>query len=110
MPLIAHASTDRNIHPGNIRVSRDMQLKIGGFNHSRMFVPPIRKFTEETTVRWYRSPEILLGAEIYDLSVDLWALGCLLAEMATKEPLFPSDSDIDQLFKIFRFDKFVPTN
>ena len=58
---------------------------------------------------WYRAPEILLGAEDYSTPVDVWSVGCILAEMAAPltahgapTPLFPGDSDIDQLFKIFR--------
>lgn len=51
---------------------------------------------------WYRPPEILLGCKTYALPVDMWAVGTILAEMTTKRPLFPGDSEIDELFKIFR--------
>lgn len=51
---------------------------------------------------WYRPPEILLGQRQYSTPVDLWSLGCIFAEMAQKRPLFCGDSEIDQLFKIFR--------
>ena len=53
---------------------------------------------------WYRPPEILLGCKTYALPVDMWAVGTILAEMTTKRPLFPGDSEIDELFKIFRYD------
>lgn len=46
--------------------------------------------------RWYRSPELLVG-DGYGKEVDIWAVGCLYAEMMTGEPLFPGESDIDQL-------------
>jgi cyclin-dependent kinase 2 len=52
---------------------------------------------------WYRPPEILLGCKTYALPVDMWAVGTILAEMTTKRPLFPGDSEIDELFKIFRY-------
>lgn len=52
---------------------------------------------------WYRAPEVLLGASRYSLPVDLWSIGCIFAEMATKRPLFRGDSEIDQLFRIFRY-------
>lgn len=52
---------------------------------------------------WYRAPEILLGCKTYALPVDTWAVGTILAEMVTKRPLFPGDSEVDELFKIFRY-------
>lgn len=51
---------------------------------------------------WYRAPEILLGAQRYSCAVDIWSMGCIFAEVATKEALFRGDSEIDQLFRIFR--------
>ena len=51
---------------------------------------------------WYRSPEILLGGKQYATAVDIWSIGCIFAEMVTRTPLFPGDSEIDELFKIFR--------
>lgn len=51
---------------------------------------------------WYRPPEILLGDKVYSTAVDIWSIGCIFAELATKKPLFPGDSEIDQLFRIFR--------
>ena len=51
---------------------------------------------------WYRAPEILLGCKTYALPVDMWSVGTILAEMATKKPMVPGDSEVDELFKIFR--------
>lgn len=51
---------------------------------------------------WYRAPEILLGARQYSTPVDVWSVGCIFAEMVNQRPLFPGDSEIDELFKIFR--------
>ena len=51
---------------------------------------------------WYRPPEILLGKKRYSGSADIWGIGCILAEIATKLPLFAGDSEIDQLFQIYR--------
>lgn len=51
---------------------------------------------------WYRAPEILLGSQRYSTPVDVWSIGCIFAEMVTKRPLFHGDSEIDQLFRIFR--------
>ena len=52
--------------------------------------------------RRYRAPEILLGDKHYSPAVDIWSVGCIFAEMATKQALFPGDSEIDELYKIFR--------
>lgn len=93
----------RDLKPQNILVSRDGRLKLADFGLARAFVPPIRPFTHEVVTLWYRPPEILLGCKTYALPVDMWAVGTILAEMVTKRPLFPGDSEIDEIFKIFRF-------
>jgi cyclin-dependent kinase 1 len=92
----------RDLKPQNILVSRDGRLKLADFGLARAFVPPIRPFTHEVVTLWYRPPEILLGCKTYALPVDMWAIGTILAEMTTKRPLFPGDSEVDELFKIFR--------
>ncbi|KAK6033490.1 hypothetical protein OSTOST_00299 [Ostertagia ostertagi] len=51
------------------------------------------------TVRFYRSPEVLLGIA-YDTKIDMWSLGCILVEMHTGEPLFAGSSELDQMMKI----------
>ena len=52
---------------------------------------------------WYRAPEVLLGGRQYSTGVDMWSVGAIFAEMCTRRPLFPGDSEIDEIFKIFRF-------
>lgn len=53
---------------------------------------------------WYRAPEVLLGSRHYSTAIDMWSVGCIFAEMAMQgTPLFPGDSEIDQIFKIFRY-------
>lgn len=56
--------------------------------------------TDYVATRWYRSPELLLGDEAYGKAVDIWAIGCILGEMSDGQPLFPGDSEIDQLYMI----------
>ena len=51
---------------------------------------------------WYRAPEVLLGATHYSTPVDMWSVGCIFAEMAHKSPLFPGDSELQQLLHIFK--------
>lgn len=57
---------------------------------------------EQVVTLWYRAPEILLGTQTYAPPVDLWAVGTILVEMVTKRPLFPGDSEIDEIYKIFQ--------
>lgn len=51
---------------------------------------------------WYRAPEILLGARTYTPAVDVWSVGCIFVELSSRRPLCAGDSEIDQLFRIFR--------
>lgn len=92
----------RDLKPQNLLVSKDGRLKLADFGLARAFCPPIRPLTHEVVTLWYRAPEILLGSQTYAPPVDVWALGTIFAEMVTKRPLFPADSEIDQIFKIFR--------
>lgn len=52
--------------------------------------------------RWYRSPELLFGAKHYATGVDMWATGCILAELLLRLPFLPGDTDLNQLDKIFQ--------
>ena len=63
---------------------------------------PVPAYTHEVVTVWYRPPEILLGAKLYSVPVDLWSIGCVIGEMATGAPLFAGDSEIDTIFKIFQ--------
>jgi cyclin-dependent kinase 1 len=92
----------RDLKPQNLLVSRDGRLKLADFGLARAFCPPIRPLTHEVVTLWYRAPEILLGAQTYAPPVDAWAVGTILVEMVTKRPLFPGDSEIDELYKIFQ--------
>jgi len=59
-------------------------------------------YTREVCTLWYRPPELLLGQSEYDDRMDVWSMVCAIYEICTKKPLFPGDSEIDQLFKIFQ--------
>eukprot|EP00878_Enallax_costatus_P040606 GHUV01046925.1.p1 GENE.GHUV01046925.1~~GHUV01046925.1.p1 ORF type:complete len:169 (+),score=46.53 GHUV01046925.1:68-508(+) len=58
--------------------------------------------TPQVFGRWYRPPELLMGCSNYGTAVDMWAAGCVLAEMLLRRPWFPATCDIDQLDKIFK--------
>lgn len=91
------------LQPGNLLIDREGSLKLADFGLARAFGVPLRAYTHEVVTLWYRAPEILLGAQRYSCPVDVWSVGCIFAEMATKRPLFPGDSEIDQLYKVFRY-------
>ena len=55
------------------------------------------EYSHQICTRWYRPPELLYGSRTYDSSVDVWSIGCIFGEMLNHSPLFPGNSDIDQL-------------
>lgn len=57
--------------------------------------------TSNVVTLWYRAPELLLGAESYTTSIDIWAIGCVMAELLLNKPLFPGDNTLSQLDHIF---------
>lgn len=92
----------RDLKPQNLLINRNGELKIADFGLARAFCVPLRPYTHEVVTLWYRAPEILLGSQSYSTPVDIWSVGCIFAELLTKRPLFPGDSEIDQIYKIFR--------
>jgi len=92
----------RDLKPQNLLIDRHGTLKLADFGLARAFGVPIRTYTHEVVTLWYRAPEILLGGRQYATAVDIWSIGCIFAEMVTRTPLFAGDSEIDELFRIFR--------
>lgn len=76
-------------------------LKIGDFGLAKAFGSPTGPYTHQVVTRWYRAPELLFGARMYGTGVDIWAVGCIIAELLLRNPFFPGQTDIDQLAKIF---------
>lgn len=91
----------RDLKPNNLLIDRQGILKIADFGLAKFFGSPNRVYTHQVVTRWYRAPELLFGARIYGTGVDMWAVGCILAELLLRVPFFPGDSDLDQLTKIF---------
>lgn len=73
------------------------------FGLSRLLMIPVKTLTHEVETLWYRAPEILLGQQRYTFAVDIWAVGCIFAELFIKKPLFLGNGyEIEQIFKIFQ--------
>lgn len=106
----------RDLKPSNILVMGEVEeqgvVKIADFGLARIYQAPLKSLSENGVVVtiWYRAPELLLGAKHYTSAVDMWALGCIFAELLTLKPLFqgqevkatPNPFQLDQLDKIFK--------
>jgi mitogen-activated protein kinase 1/3 len=92
----------RDLKPGNILINADCTAKICDFGLARGVSDEDMLLTEYVVTRWYRAPEVVVSAQRYDESVDIWAVGCILAEMLLKEPVFQGEDYIDQLRVIFK--------
>ncbi|KAJ2722436.1 TFIIH complex serine/threonine-protein kinase subunit kin28 [Coemansia sp. Benny D115] len=92
----------RDLKPNNLLISADGQLKLADFGLAREFGDVGRAMTSQTVTLWYRAPELLLGATNYTGAIDIWAMGCIFAELLLRAPYMPSESDLEQLTTIFK--------
>lgn len=91
----------RDLKTSNLLLNNRGQLKIADFGMARYFGDPPPKMTQLVVTLWYRSPELLLGAERYGTAVDMWSVGCIFGELLTREPLLQGKNEVDELTKIF---------
>jgi serine/threonine protein kinase len=94
----------RDLKPSNLLVNGECHLKIADFGLARGYGGQNiqdQYLTEYVVTRWYRAPEIMCSSDAYDFKIDVWAAGCILAEMFLRKPIFPGDDYKKQLNVIF---------
>ncbi|GAA28154.2 serine/threonine-protein kinase ICK [Clonorchis sinensis] len=89
----------RDMKPENLLCNGPDTVKLADFGLAREIrsQPP---YTDYVSTRWYRAPEVLLRSTSYNSPIDMFAVGCIMAEVYTFRPLFPGSSEIDMIFKI----------
>lgn len=91
----------RDLKPENILKTSSDYVKIADFGSSK-FLDGSTKNTPYIVSRYYRAPELLLCVTNYNFKIDIWAAGCIIAEMSIKEVLFKGRDEGAQLFEIFK--------
>ncbi|CAF1367578.1 unnamed protein product [Rotaria sordida] len=89
----------RDLKPSNILISQTCNLKIADFGMARQYRDHDQ--TQYVVTRWYRAPEVILGYTEYSQAIDLWSMGCILAEMFGRKPIFSGTNTIAQIQLIF---------
>ncbi|XP_065062134.1 serine/threonine-protein kinase ICK-like [Rhopilema esculentum] len=89
----------RDMKPENVLCSGPELVKIADLGLAREIRsrPP---YTDYVSTRWYRAPEVLLRSTNYSSPIDIFAIGCIMAETYTLRPLFPGSSEVDMIFKL----------
>ncbi len=84
-------------------LAHDGILKLADFGLARETGNPGRdNLTNRVVTLWYRAPELLLGETRYTAKIDIWSMGCVLAEMMIGRPLFPGSKEAEQMVKIYQ--------
>lgn len=92
----------RDLKPNNLLINSKGVLKIGDFGLAKNYGSPNKVYSHQVVTRWYRAPELIFGAKIYSTGIDIWAVGCILAELLLRVPFLPGETDLDQLNQIFK--------
>jgi len=88
----------RDLKPENILITKDEVIKICDFGSAKV-IDSSGKNTPYIVSRFYRAPELILGVSTYDSKIDIWATGCIFAELITQRPIFPGKTEGSQLLE-----------
>jgi len=92
----------RDIKPQNVLIDSNAHVtKICDFGSAKKLIPGEASVAYICS-RYYRAPELIFGATEYSNAIDVWSIGCVIAEMVIGRPLFPGDSSINQLIEIIK--------
>ncbi|CAL0314534.1 unnamed protein product [Lupinus luteus] len=93
----------RDIKGSNLLIDNNGNLQIGDFGLATVYDPDKKQaLTSRVVTLWYRAPELLLGATEYGSGIDLWSVGCILAELLVGKPIMPGRTEVEQMHKIFK--------
>lgn len=85
----------RDIKGSNLLIDNEGILKIADFGLATFFDPEqSQHMTSRVVTLWYRPPELLLGATLYGIGIDLWSAGCILAELLAGRPIMPGRTEV----------------
>ncbi|KAM7040429.1 cyclin-dependent kinase 10 isoform 2-T2 [Acridotheres tristis] len=87
----------RDLKVSNLLMTDKGCVKIADFGLARTYGMPPKPMTPKVVTLWYRAPELLLGMTTQTTSIDMWAAGCILAELLAHKPLLPGTSEIHQI-------------
>ena len=91
----------RDLKPRNLLVNSNCDLKICDFGLARAntdsLMTPNAQLTDYIATRWYRAPEVILSWQQYTAAIDVWSVGCILAEMIRRKPLMPAQNSAEQM-------------
>jgi len=94
----------RDLKPSNLLLNPNCDLKICDFGLARGLKnnnDADYELTEYVVTRWYRAPDIMVSSNPYDAKIDVWSLGCILAELHGRQPIFPGEDTLKQIELIF---------
>mmetsp|Transcript_44520 Transcript_44520/g.74261 ORF Transcript_44520/g.74261 Transcript_44520/m.74261 type:complete len:388 (+) Transcript_44520:181-1344(+) len=94
----------RDLKPSNLLLNSDCDMKICDFGLARgeLGDTEFKEYTEYVVTRWYRAPEVMLSPGKYNRKMDVWSIGCIMAELIGRRPIFRGDNYIEQMKLIFK--------